>query len=379
MHIQSKPSPATGDVRYNRNERRARTHSTAALPASNDEFMVPSRRHDDPALFVGYRDELTDSVIALLAGNTKKQYSQRKALWNWLYRQNPSISDKELGLALVGQNRVVGYNGFIPIHLLRNGELIRSAWSFDTILSPEARGKGYGGTFVELVKSSYPIVLGFGIGDLQAKIMLSRGYRASSEIEQYFYVSIPRTIKEWVKYGLQLAKRLVRSHQRVGIPNLSIEIGSARQLPREIDRLWDSVRSSHQNIVVRNHAYMHWRYAMHPVKEYSTLVVREGDVLRALAIVEQSKERANLVDYVGGAGDREAMQLIVETFRAKSRDSRLLECVCTNAVLKSVLAINGFRCFRDKPRFFVYSNVDHDRNWTSNWFLMEGDSDSNYY
>jgi hypothetical protein len=107
--------------------------------------------------------------------------------------------------------------------------------------------------------------------------------------------------------------------------------------------------------------------------------VREDDVLRALAIFEQTKERANLVDYVGRADDREAMQLIVETFSKTSSSSHLLGCACTNACLKSVLGINGFRRYRDRPKFFVYSNLDHDQDWASNWFVMDGDSDANYY
>ncbi len=362
-----------------RTERRSGALSPASLTACNDEFVVPSRRHDDPARFVGYRNHLAEPVIALLADNTKNQYSQRKAIWNWLYQHNPFIGDKELGFALVGQNRVVGYNGFIPIHLLRDGELICSAWSFDTILLPEARGRGYGGKFVDLVKSSYPIVLGYGIGDLQAKIMLNRGYRASAEIERFFYSNSPRTVREWGKCGLQLSKRLTRSHQRVEVSNLSIDIGSARHLPSEIDRLWDSVKSSHKNIVVRDSAYMQWRYAMHPVKDYSTLVVRENNVLRALAIFEQTKKCANLVDYLGGANDREAMQLIVETFIMTSSSSHLLACTCTNACLKSALGINGFRRYRDRPKFYVYSNLDNDQDWTSSWFVMDGDSDVNYY
>jgi hypothetical protein len=341
--------------------------------------MAPSRRHNDPALFVGYRDELTESVIELLADNTKRQYAQKRAIWSWLYHHNPFIGDKQLGFALIGRNRVVGYNGFIPIHLWCNGELSFSAWSFDTILSPETRGKGYGGKLVDLIKSSYPIVLGLGISDRQAKIMLNHGYRANSEIEQFFYVNIPRTVKERVKYTLQLAKRLALSQKSVDVSHLSIETGSARHLPEEIDFLWDSVKSSHTNIVVRNHAYMQWRYAKHPVKKYSTLTVREGGVLRALAIFEQTKDRANLVDYVGGASDWEAMQLIVETFRAESSGSHLLGCVCTNPCLKSALEMNGFRCFRDRPKFYVYSNLDNHRDWTSNWFVMGGDSDYSFY
>lgn len=368
-----------GTQREQSYERRTHALSALAPSASNDEFTVPSRRADDPALFVEYRDEFTEQVLALLANHTIDCHGHRKAIWNWLYRHAPSICDKQLGFALVGQSRVVGYNGFIPIHIRYKGELRISAWSYDTILAPEVRGRGYGSKFVDLVKSSYPIVLVLGISDRQAQIMLNHGFRASSEIEQYFYVGVPRTIKERVKYTLQWVKRLARLHQRADVSHLSIETGSARHLPEEIDHLWDSVKSSHENIVVRNRDYMQWRYATHPVKEYSTLTVRDGGVLRALAVFEQTKDHANLVDYVGGASDSEAMQLIVETFRAQSSRSHLLDCVCTNPYLKSALVMNGFRSFRNRPRFFVHSNLDHDRDWTSNWFVMSGDSDVNFY
>jgi hypothetical protein len=42
---------------------------------------------------------------------------------------------------------------------------------------------------------------------------------------------------------------------------------------------------------------------------------------------------------------------------------------------KKALSKLGFRIDRNKPRFYVYSNLKHDKNSEQNWFVMGGDSD----
>lgn len=326
---------------------------------------------------VDYDDTHRERVVALLAAHTGKDAGRRRALWPWLYRDNPSIGRGRLGAVLIDGDRVLGFNGFIPVRLLSDGALVDAAWSVDTLLAPELRGKGWGVRLVDRVKASYPVMLGFGISDIQAATMLKRGYTANRDVAQYFHVNRPHTARQRLKAALQALNRLRGLPGRPATDGLTIEVGRARDLPREVERLWQAVKDSHRRIVVRDHAYLSWRYAAHPTRSYSTLLVRgEDGALRALAVFERLAERADLVDYVGASDDLPSMQLIVDTFRRTCAASALLQCTCSSSPLKSALARAGFRRSAWQPRFYVRSNLADERAIAQDWFVMDGDSDS---
>jgi len=110
---------------------------------------------------VEYREEFRDSIIDLLSADRRKSRNLRAMLWNWKFTEGPfARGTKDIGIVIVESENVVGFNGFMPVLLRYNGNVIEGAWSCDTVISPEHRGKGYGRAMAKAVMARLPIVLG---------------------------------------------------------------------------------------------------------------------------------------------------------------------------------------------------------------------------
>jgi len=326
--------------------------------------------------FSGWRKENVQKVIDLLSLEKEAGFSEKKQkLWNWEHVENPFKTDeKSVGLELSENDEIVGYNGLMPIMLKCGDQLLPSAWSFDTILSPKYRGKGHGKALAKAVKMAYPVVLGLGISDAQESIMRKQGYIVNTEIEQFYFTNKARSFRDCLKVVGQKALSIIRRELYYAQSEMQVSIIKASDAPKAIDQLWDRVKNDYQNIVVRNFEYVRWKYGAYPLETFYVIQVMHQRELRAVGIFKKNKKLASLVDYIGSVDDHASVQQIVAAFMSDAHDSDLLGCVCTSDVLKETLRSVGFRHARVQPRFYIYSSVVSS-GLERGWFVMGGDSD----
>lgn len=223
-----------------------------------------------------YREEFRESVINLLGEGSTQKSEQKAALWDWQYHHNPFMKRAEdIGIVVIEGGKVVGFNGYIPVPVQCDGQLIEGAWSCDTIISPECRGKGYGGILHDAVKVRFPLVMGLGISDIQAQLNRKRGYRVCLDIDGFSYTNKISVLKDVARKGRQCLIAMKSFAKRPPTEGLTARVLDIAALPSQTDLIWRAVSPGFSKIIPRDYAYLKWRYASHPFLKYQLIVVEK--------------------------------------------------------------------------------------------------------
>lgn len=328
-------------------------------------------------IFSEYKEEHRERVITLLSGSKGSDYYNKKSkIWDWQFNENPFAGDTNKNIVMIEDGEVIGFLGFMPAMLKYEDTYIEAFWGCDLILDPKYRGKGYGKKFADKFKTSGSIIIGFGINDIMAHIYKKGGFKVNRDIEKYYYTNKSTNSRDAVKKLLQhviITKNIFNRPARGG---LKASIIDASNTPEQIDSLWEKFESGYSKIITRKHSYIKWKYGCHPLTKYHLIIIESDDDIAGVGIFRKSDNMSKLVDYVGPAKNYKVKFLIVETFKKMCSHSNLLECVCTDEEFKASLECLGFRRYQDKPRFYIYSNIENDRDIEKNWFIMTGDSDN---
>jgi hypothetical protein len=181
-------------------------------------------------------------------------------------------------------------------------------------------------------------------------------------------------VREFAKKGVQHI-RAVRNRKRLYPTHLKARIVVARDIPHEVEALWNTVEDGYSKIVVRNHAYLEWKYGSHPFAKYEAILVDRDKQLVGVGIFRHHGRESRLVDYVGPAEGMDIKASIVDTFMRACPAAESLNCICCDNEFKECLESAGFRTFRKKPSFGVFSRLPGDHDPERGWFVMAGDSD----
>jgi hypothetical protein len=314
-------------------------------------------------------------VISLLKTNKDEQHEKNR-IWDWQYIKNPAAKNINSGIVINEEGNIVGYTGFMAVDLRYNDKKLKGAWGFDTIISPQCRGKGYGDKLVEVLRHNAPIILGLGISDTLAHLLIKRGFKINTDIEQYFCIKKPFTIRDFLKIIIQriyIIKNIYKSPIR---KNLKADTLDLSNIYDEIEILWKKVEDRYTKIVKRNYSYIKWKYGSHPFKKYQCICIQNNKEIVGIGIFRTDRDMSRLVDYIGPLEDIQIKNLIIKTFKKQCKHSHLLECTCTDNELKKSLEQSGFRKFKLRPRFFIFSNIENDQDTENNWFVMGGDCDN---
>jgi RimJ/RimL family protein N-acetyltransferase len=330
--------------------------------------------------FVQYEERFKDDVILLLSKGKSSDFVRDKIkIWNWQYSENPFLDNREHCIVAYKDDKVVGFQGLMPIKVQYMGFVVDGYWTCDAILSPEYRGKGYGKEMNNLVKDMRSVVMSFGLSDIQSYVRLKNGFTANEDIGEFFLHIKCNSHRDIIKFAIGSFMRFREKFLHPDITDsYSIRIIDASDPPEELDMLWDKIRSDYAKIAIRDHSYITWKYGKCPISQYKLITLRKDDELVAVGVYRISGHRSFLVDYVGPAKNQELKYLIVKSFTNQCSNLRLASCICSDEEFKKALLFFGFRRYRNKPRFYVCSNLNNDKKVEKNWFIMGGDSDGDF-
>lgn len=318
---------------------------------------------------VSYQDSHREQIDRLMAAP-----SWKSRIWEWQFQSNPFGSRFD-PVVLMQDDRVAGFNGVMPVEVSCSGVRRKALWSCDFYVDRDCRGQGLGRMIKTALHERSDLIMSFGISRMAAPVLLKMGWRSSPEVHVYRKYRSPRSGRQWLALLVQAVNRLrgmsvPRQRQR-----LTCELSDHLPAPDRVDRLWEQVAGSYCKIVVRNHAYLHWRYEQHPLARYRFLHVFEGDRLRAIGVLRQDNGHVHLVDLLAAADDRDARHAVLAELLHSIRSCRQFSCITSDALLSSCLQARGFFRNRKQPRFFVHAASEADQHPELGWFIMGGDSD----
>jgi hypothetical protein len=187
------------------------------------------------------------------------------AFWRWQFDANPH-GEKRLMLAVLGDGAVVGQYGGIPFRARAEAGTGTIVSAIDLMVLPEYRRRmARPGLFVEIGRRYYERYCGAG-GDLMSYGHTLRAWRIGARYLGYENVRDTDVLfRECAAPGF--APRPSASDE--------LEVVEVERPGAAGDALWPQVAAEAQLAVIRDGAFLQWRYADHPDRCYTLLLCRE--------------------------------------------------------------------------------------------------------
>ncbi len=301
---------------------------------------------------------------------------RRPADWRWAFLENPA-GPGEAVLALAG-GEVVGQYACLPMRALREGETVTVGLVVDAFVLPGyRRALGRPGLVIHLARKLHAWYCGPRAERRRPGHVLLYGYPYPiwRIAQRYLGSEIVRDMdvlfREFAE-GRPLAP---------AAPGFTIEESAGP--PDGAAELWERVAPSLAFGLVRDPAYLRWRYAEHPSRRYRFFGARDRTGrLRALAVAVRGRyaveDACILADWLAPPGDPEPeLPLLhaIET-RALADGARYLVAVFPQNDPR-FLRFQRAGFWVGPPSHFLVMNTfkDHVRWLRDRWFFTLGDSD----
>lgn len=318
---------------------------------------------------VPYASAHREALLALIEATPAK-----RAMWDWQYANLPE-GEACPALVLKDGERVLGFNGVMPVSIWVAGRRVAGLWSCDFYLDAACRGKGFGAGIKDVLKRKSPLIMSFGISDRAALVLERAGWTPLSCVSHTRKVRRLRGLR-CALYGLQWFNMLRHLRWRFSLQRIHVSLSRVLPDAAEVDALWQHAAPGYGCAVERNYAYLYWRYESFPGGSYRFLVAAKASgELCGIAVVREAEGVLRIVDLLAEAGDIPVRVALVRAVLAHYPSCNTYVCTTSDEALMRALGSFGFYVTRDRPRFFVWGDASLQGDELKPWLVMAGDSD----
>lgn len=329
--------------------------------------------------------------------------------WEWANIKNPNKSSFQSSAWVCRENsskRIVGLLGIIPVSLKCGDSYYPVAWGRDLIVLEEFRKMGVGpflvASVLKKVKDTAAIFMLAGLNDRVYTMYKKFGFTDMGRIPLYVRVnrlhSIVRSkirIRSFVPFismlgniALELFYIPARVRRYVCGKNKDVCIKKILYFDGSFNKLWRSASASFNLIVLRDSAYLNWRFVEQPYFGYAIFKAtrKNSDEPVGYIVLREGNSRGLrtgvITDIFAPANDPDIIIALVNfavSYFAKRDDIALIRCDILNKDIARVLRQFGFIRFFSNTRF-IFTNIKNGLDVTfftnrNNWFINYADSD----
>jgi GNAT superfamily N-acetyltransferase len=320
--------------------------------------------------------------------------SSRPEYWRWKYFENPA-GEGCLVVARVG-GEIIGRLGFVPFRTRVQDRDIVGAQQVDVAILPEYRR---GGIYFQLAQSAIAegaergIAFGFGFATEETRA-LSTDFLGFSLVGR-----VRRLVKvlDYLHYaGRLLGPRVSRRLRRRAAPSRR---ATAHPSPSpdewvtavdRFDELFDGLAAKvapGRVMVVRDSAYLNWRYVDCPTVEYERYAARSKGKLRGFVVFHAYEDdgvvRGVIDELVCPPDHPELLKRLLSVVFSDLRAKGAVNATCwlpTGFPLGSPMRALGFRDREARNHLIVLANTTETLDFEHlvddrNWYYTHGDSD----
>lgn len=354
------------------------------------------------------RDEDRETILAL----NKLEYGPTDILANeedfaWRYQQNPA------GQAVVSVIRdnletIVGFIWAVPLNARIQGQNYRVATGANLVIHPQYRNAL---NFIKLIRK-FEQTLTDNRYPLHFSFISERKYRQLRQQAPHTATTIPSLVKllhpellaqtypaaAWQRYALSGAGRLLSpffARRQAGVVNdPQIVIHSLDHFSQEFDPFWTRLVDKYPAMVVRDRAFLTWRFAHISERKYHILAAEVAGQMVGYAVLRCSTIRGvktglimDLLVVKGVLGEIAGAYLLAEaeTYFREQEMSLAVGLMTPLATEYRLLRRAGFIYLPRllTPRPFHFAFFLHDHNGTDllslsvqDWFITLADYES---
>ncbi|MGP4843262.1 hypothetical protein ACTXGQ_03950 [Marinobacter sp. 1Y8] len=320
---------------------------------------------------VRYERQYREPIVELL-----ESVPYKPLLWTWQFEETPYADRFNPVILLDDADKVVGFNGIMPVDATEFGVPIDVLWSCDFHVCSSMRGQGLGKQIKRTLIEQADIIMSFGVSDQASHVLSKMGWQQSETVYNY------RLVREWrsprmLAFQVLQWGNAIRSWARRRSLSGEYRIDVRGQLPDEqsVDYLWSVSKGGFGKTVARTYEYLNWKYQKHPLAQYAFVCAWGEGILLGVLIVRFSRGSLRIVDYLGAARDVDLKRALIRKCRHQWRHARHITTATSDEELGQCLLDEGFFRPRSRPRFFVRTRLEDKSRWEDNWFIMAGDSD----
>ncbi len=317
---------------------------------------------------VRYEEGQKQAILAL-----RQDPSSKDHLWEWEFLELSSVMGVDFNpVVLADGERIVGFNGVLPVKVKYNESRIDALWSCDFYVDADYRGTGLGKQIKTELIGRAPVIMSLGVSPMAARVLRKMGWK-NCQVPSYRKSSKISDLRSMLVAGLQWMYKF--AYCFVGNEKLQITLEDRLPDRRQVDELAERITPSYQKTVVRSFDYLHWKYCRHPLAHYKFVMARnsEGELL-ALLVIRRSRRVVKLVDYLGPPGAAALKRALVRGACQKCSDASQFSVTTSDEGFSRALKAEGFHPLRSRLDLFVRSSLG-DTNPEQGWFIMGGDSD----
>jgi hypothetical protein len=252
--------------------------------------------------------------------------------WEWEFGRNPAPPPPfPRALVLDRAGAIVGAFVFLPYRVQVGDEVVVGASGIDLCIAPDARG---GGRVHEMVRRwldpgfcAFPFAV--ALNDASRHLFTKHG------------AQLLGGLGESIAWGRFLASPFEPPARA------SLDVETITDLPADTDALWERVRRDHRLLLVKDAAYLRWRWRDYPFGGVTLLrAVGVRGETRGFAMLQDDPKSQDVyvADLLHAAGDDEAQHALLRRAVAVARaaERRMLWASTRDARQLPALREEGF-------------------------------------
>lgn len=295
--------------------------------------------------------------------------------WEWQYMRSPFSSDIRVFVAECGKE-LAGSTTRLPFDIRRGGETVRAYFSVDSMVHPGYRRRGIMKSLYQQTADAMPLLYSKGTNPGMYELLMDFGYRVVLP-NTYLVNYLSRWKIAFSRYNLYTPNPVFSD---LWAKNEGFE--TVRNFGREFDDFWEGVAGAFPGIVVKNSAYMNWRYVDIPHRKYQSYYRVRAGRIQSVLVLRTGGYACWIVDLIWNplTGDEPAATL--QTWAQALKKMGYLKVICWGTLrpFRDALTRSRFVDRGDSPRFSVFSSPETIAVHADGAPLhfVEGDGDSEY-
>ncbi|MCA1021029.1 GNAT family N-acetyltransferase [Halobacillus litoralis] len=319
----------------------------------------------------------------------QKTFHQERPLhaWEWKFKQNPEHKEPFI-LVFEENGKILGHISLWLMSAYIKGCIETIGVRVDTMVDPDARGKGIykhlnDALIEEGRKAGITYLYGFPAPKAKELFLRYTGATHLTDMPRWMYVQKPVSLLSSKLSPLKVLKPLDRVYGKIRQTKKTphaYEVKRITHCDPAFDELADKTKHTADGLVVRNAAYLNWRFFDHPSHTYKmTALYKQGD-LQGYVITHEKEGRFRngmIVDWL--AVDDDAWQALLDEALVVLSEADVVQSWALPSMMPAhLMKQNGF-VHKDSPMPLVGKEIDPentDMNDPDKWFITPGDVDS---
>ena len=315
--------------------------------------------------------------------------------WRWMFVDSARRLGREPKVWIhKAGDRVVGHMGSIPVRLKAGADILDTGWLVDTMVADDYRSRGLGSRLMVQAHEEQPFSLSLGQTSEMREIQFRLGWQKVAHLETAQLLIRPENVirgklPKPAAFAAGLGLRASSAIRDLFRPASHVTVRTIDRFDHRHDELWHAVSSSVTCAVVRDAAYLNWKYVDQPGQHFIRLEILDSDRLLGIVVLAVREPSASykyrrvfLVDLVAPFSNHEALVQVVQAAatQAAERGADAVLCLHIGAPLTRALKACGFALRRPERVLLVDDTTlpAPTRELLAdgvNWLVTQGDSD----